>query len=86
MAPSRYVPTFLVFLAIVLTCRVLLAASCLVDPEPQPPNNDTWVQVDDPKHPVPQEPLIESKRYADCARLVLVKGSIHVLYETPGRS
>jgi hypothetical protein len=83
MLPGRSVPTFLVFLAIVLTSRVLLAASCLVDPEPQAPNHDTWVRVDDPKHPVPQERLTESKRYSDCTRLVLVKGIIHVLYETP---
>jgi len=83
MPPSRCVPALLVFLSIILTCGVLFAASCLVDPEPQPPNNDTWVRVDDPKHPVPQERLTESKRYSDCARLVLVKGIIHVLYETP---
>jgi hypothetical protein len=83
MMASRRVPACLVFWAVVLTCKVLLAASCLVDPDPQAQDKDTRIRFDDPKKPGPEEKLSKSERFSDCSHLKLEKGIIHVLYETP---
>lgn len=81
--PSRCVPACLVFLAVMLACKVVLAASCLVDPDPQARDNDTRIGFGDPKKLKSEEKLSRSKQFPDCSELVLVKGVMHVLYETP---
>jgi hypothetical protein len=72
----KYLPASFVCLAALFTCKTLLAASCLVDPDPKVP---AQIKPDGKT----LEQLSSSKPFSDCSKLVLVSGVINVLYETP---
>jgi hypothetical protein len=74
--PSRYVPAFLGCLVLLLTCRALLAASCQVVLENPDPGT---VLLNRNK----EQPLKENgTQLSDCSQLKLVRGIVHILYET----
>ena len=75
--PNRFPPVFLVFLTVLLTGKALLAASCQVDPDPPKAS----IIIGKPRE---QATLDKSKPFKDCSDLVLVQGTIHVLYEHSG--
>src|SRR6266508_4874222 len=72
---SRFILASTVFLGARLTSKALLASSCLVDLEDQAKGA---VIQDHGK----EQTLSASTRLSDCSQLVLVRGIIHVLYET----
>jgi hypothetical protein len=72
---GRFIPASLVFLAVFLICKALQAASCLIDVEDQAKGA---VIRDQGK----EQTLSASTLLPDCSQLTLVRGTIHVLYET----
>jgi hypothetical protein len=74
--PSRYVPAFLVCLALLLTCRTLLAASCQVVLE----NPEAGAVLLNHGKELPLKD--NATQLSDCSQLTLVRGIVHVLYET----
>jgi hypothetical protein len=75
MMYGRFVLASIVFLAALLPCKALLAGSCLVDLEDQA--KGAVIQIHGK-----EQALSTSTRVSDCSQLVLVRGMIHVLYET----
>jgi hypothetical protein len=73
--PSRFIPPSLAFLAVLLACKVVLAASCLVVPEDQVKGA---VILNQGK----EQALTAHTKLSDCSQLTLARGVIHVLYET----
>ena len=72
---SRFVPPSIVFLAVLLTCKAVLAASCLVVPD----NQVTGVVI---LNQGKEQALTAHTKLSDCSQLTLARGVIHVLYET----
>ncbi len=71
----RFGLAFMVFVAALLMGKAVLAGSCLVDVED--PTNTAVIRDHDK-----EQQLLGSKLLSDCSQLVLVRGIIHVLYET----
>jgi hypothetical protein len=72
---SRFVPASVVFLTALLTCKAVLAASCLVVPEDQ---TNGAVILNHGK----EQMLSARTLLPDCSQVTLKRGVIHVLYET----
>jgi hypothetical protein len=70
---KNHVPAFIICCAVFAAYEFLMAASCVVDPDPQ-----ANIKADGKT----QERLSSSKDLSDCSRLELVSGTINVLYET----
>jgi hypothetical protein len=64
---SRFVLASIVFLAALLTCNALLAASCLADPEDQVKGADILNYRE-------KQTLLASTRLPDCSQLAIVRG------------
>jgi hypothetical protein len=73
--PSKFLPAAIVFFAALLTCKAVLAASCLVVPEDQA---NGAVILDRGK----EQMLSARTLLPDCSQVTLRRGVIHVLYET----
>lgn len=73
--PSRFVPAVLLSSTVLLVYTPLLAASCLVDLEDQA--HGAIIRTHGK-----EQTLTASTLLPDCSQLMLVRGIIHVLYET----